>query len=198
MQFIIFLAFFSLALVSGVYAEDAGQSARGAFISLPTSIFDTLSDGLSEDEKEKLILNGFSDSWGIEEESVDNLVFASEPNQESRIGLRIFHDNKKGGALAAFGSLDEPICVLELWTIAPSGKILPADTPEEPAITDFFKKGHKIAKAVSYSVMMCLEDDGLAARPIFWDKKGMRKTRPDNRINYYWNGSRFEKKIVSQ
>lgn len=178
-------------------AEDAGFSARGMFIGLPTSIFENVSEGLSENDKEEILTRGHSSSWEVVDENQDNMIFASIPDN-NRIGLRIFHNERDGGALAAYGTLDEPVCSLEIWLITTSGHIVPKDTPDEPKIGEFFSRDRQPAKKGRYAVMICLDQDGLFAQPVIWNRNGFAVAKTDRQIRYEWTGKTFDKKIISK
>ena len=192
---LIFLCVLSVHLAAR--AEDAGFSARGMFIGLPTSIFENVSDGLSENDKEEILMRGHSSTWEIADEDQDSIIFASIP-ETNRIGLRVFHNEQAGGAIAAYGTLDEPVCSLEVWLATPSGHIVPGDTPDEPKIGEFFSRDRQPVKKGRYSVMICLDEAGLFAQLVIWNRNGISVAKTDKQIRYEWTGNAFNKKIISK
>lgn len=194
----IFIAFlFCCFSCAKALAEDYGYTARGLFMMLPPSVFESTPEGLTETEKQDLLTSGKSEFWEISGESSDMLVFTALPFRDSSIGLRIFHNDQNGSVEVAIGTLEEPVCTLELWRLDASGRLMPIDTPDEPNPGEFFSPSHKLAKNIKYSVLMCLGQGGLEAKPIFWNEQGMLPAQVENKINYVWTGNTFKKKVSS-
>lgn len=176
-------------------AEDYGPTARGMFAMLPPSIFENTPAGLDEAAKQDLLLEGASRDWEIVGETPDTMVFAELPFREKYVALRIFHNDKTGGADAAIGTLGDPVCTVELWRLDAHGRIAPVDTPEEPDIREFFSRKNRAAKNRRNSVLICLGLGGLMAKPVFWNREGIFEPEVDNEISYQWTGGEFEKII---
>lgn len=194
----IFITVLLIFMSIDVYSEDNGQTARGVFMMLPESVFESTPEGMEEGEKERLLADGASAYWEIAEESQDAMFFSSLPFREKKIGIRIFRNSKSEDALVAYGTIDEPACVLELWRIDASGRILPFDNPDEPAITDFYRKNGKGQKNKRQSVFICLEKDGLFAKVVRFENEKMNMEKTDKRIKYVWNGKQLEKTVSEQ
>lgn len=194
---VILFAAFSIFAVNArlALAEDYGATARGIFIMLPTSVFESTPEGLSEEEKQELLANGSSEFWEIAGETPDVMVFTTLPFRDKAIGLRLFRNNVDGSVDVAIGTLGEPVCTLELWRLDSNGRLVPVDTPEEPAIGEFFGREHKLSSRIRYSVLVCLGAGGLMATPIFWNDAGMLPSKIRNEINYLWTGDKFEKRV---
>lgn len=163
---------------------------------LPNSVFESTPEGLTETDKQELLASGKSEFWEISGESSDMLVFTALPFRDSSIGLRIFHNNLDGSVEVAIGTLGEPICTLELWRLDTSGRLVPTDTPDEPAPGEFFSSKHRFSKNIKHSVLICLGQGGLEARPLFWNDYGMLPARVENKINYIWTGNAFNKTVL--
>lgn len=189
-------AFFAilLALTATAQArcEDYGATARGMFAMLPASIFENTPAGLDEADKQELLLRGRSEFWEIAHETPDIMVFAELPFRDRSIGLRLFRNNADGSTLVAVGTLGEPICAVELWRMDADGRIMPADTPREPAPGEFFRR--KTKRHGGYSVLICLGGGGLAARPVLWKNGVFTEPKTDYEITFQWKGDKFEKR----
>lgn len=193
-----FILFFICCLgFTNARAEDYGYTARGLFMMLPTSIFESTPEGLGEREKQELLAKGKSEYWEISGESPDMLVFTALPFRDSSVGLRVFRNDKNGGAEVAIGTLGEPVCALELWRMDSSGRLMPVDTPDEPSLGEFFSREHQFPKNIKFSVLMCLGQGGLEARPLFWNDNGMLPACVENRIYYEWTGNTFKKTVLA-
>ena len=109
-------------------------TAREIFEQLPSSIFDNTAEGLPDEEKDRLLETGQCEFWEIVGETDDVIAFRALPFRDSAVALRLFRNEENGEILAAIGTLGVPICALELWKRDASGRIVPADTPEDPDI----------------------------------------------------------------
>lgn len=176
-------------------AEDYGSTARGMFILLPSSIFENTPEGLSDFDKYELLAKGRSHFWEITNETPDHMEFTALPLRDRGVGLRIFRNDRDGSTEIAVGTFGEPVCSVEMWRLDLSGRLVPVDTPDEPRITDFFGKEHKLRKRIRFSAIVCLGNDGLYSMPLFWNESGMLPSNVDNNIKYRWNGHNFEKQI---
>lgn len=179
-------------------AEDDGATARGLFTSLPTSIFETTAEGLSEADKQQLLTEGRTQFWEISGETPDVLVFASLPLRDRAVGLRLFRNTADGSTDVAVGTLGEPICTVELWRQDTSGRIVPIDTPPEPDAREFLGKGQKLPVNVMPTVLICLGLGGLKAEPVFWSSKGKVDVPLANEVSYQWTGKGFEKRVSAR
>ena len=175
--------------------EDNGATARGLFTMLPTSIFETTAEGLSEAEKQQLLTDGRTEFWEISGETPDVLVFASLPFRDRAVGLRLFRNTADGSTDVAVGTLGEPICTVELWRQDTSGRVVPIDTPPEPDAREFLGKGQKLPGNVMPTVLICLGLGGLKAEPVFWSSKGKVDLPLANEVSYQWTGNGFEKRV---
>lgn len=184
-----------VAICADCKAEDNGPTARGMFALLPPSIFENTPTGLDETGKQALLLQGASQFWEIAGETPDVLVFAELPFRERSVALRVFRNEKDGGAEIAVGTLGDPVCTVELWRLDASGRITPVDAPSEPALAEFFNKRHKPPKSQQTAVLICLGLGGLWAKPVFWTRDGIKVPDVDNEISFQWTGSRFEKAV---
>lgn len=184
-----------MALPIPAESEDYGATARGMFAMLPTSIFENTAEGLSGHEKQRLLLDGQSEFWEIAGEDSDVLVLAALPLRDRAVALRIFRNSGDGSTLAAIGSLGSPICVLELWRLDESGRLVPVAGPDEPDIREFLAAGQKLPRGVNPSVFICLGLGGLGSHPIFWRGDSLVDVPLANDINFVWTGTSFEKQI---
>ena len=189
------LALLPLLAAGAARAEDNGATARGLFTMLPTSIFETTAEGLSEADKQQLLTEGRTEFWEISGETPDVLVFASLPLRDRAVGLRLFRNTADGSTDVAVGTLGEPICTVELWRQDTSGRIVPIDTPPEPDAREFLGKGQKLPGNVMPTVLICLGLGGLKAEPVFWSRKGKVELPLANEVSYQWTGNGFEKRV---
>ncbi|MDE7240528.1 MAG: hypothetical protein K2N62_01375 [Desulfovibrio sp.] len=186
-----------LPLTAGsAHAEDNGATARGLFTMLPTSIFETTAEGLSEAEKQELLTEGRTEFWEISGETPDVLVFASLPFRDRAVGLRLFRNTEDGSTDVAVGTLGEPICTVELWRQDVSGRVVPIDAPPEPDAREFLGQGQKLPGNVMPTVLICLGLGGLKAEPVFWSSKGQVELPLANDVSYQWTGQGFEKRVT--
>ena len=137
------------ALSDSAQAAESEVTARSIFALLPESIFENTPEGLSPQEKQKLLSAGHSEFWEIAGETDDVLVFASMPFRDTAVALRLFRNAVDGSVLAAFGTLGGAVCTLELWRVDASGRAVPVDTPQEPDISAFFCPGPQNAARCS-------------------------------------------------
>lgn len=172
--------------------RDDGPAARAVFERLPPSIFENTLEGLDEEEKERLLETGESSFWEVAGESLDVIAFRNVPLRDSVVAYRLFRGARDGGVVAAAGTLEAPICTLELWRLDASGRIVPLDAPDAPAVSEFFDGGRP-PRGVTSSVLVCLGLGGLKAQPVFWGPRGMIRLDADNEIGWLWNGESFEK-----
>ena len=185
-------------------AEERNASVRAAkqehidvieiFRRLPATIFENTLEGLSEDEKERLLDYGKSEYWILVPDSRDSLELISLPFGDTRVFLHVYREDG-GGTLALTGSRSEGICTLELWRMGEE-RFAPADTPPEPPVTDFFAKDNKMPKDVQASILFCLDSQGLEAQAVFWNRQGRAHVPVDREVRYEWNGRHFEKRIL--
>ena len=183
------------ALSDSAQATESEVNARSIFALLPESIFENTPEGLSPQEKQKLLSAGHSEFWEIAGETEDVLVFASMPFRDTAVALRLFRNATDGSVLAAFGTLGGAVCTLELWRVDATGRAVPVDTPQEPDISAFFAPGRKMPPDVQATVMICLGLGGLKAQPMFWTSTGMAHVPVDNDVSFQWNGKSFEKLV---
>lgn len=168
-------------------------TARAIFRELPSSIFDNTAEGLPDEEKERLLENGQCEFWEVVGETDDVIAFRALPFRDSAVALRLFRNTENGEILAAIGTLGVPICALELWKRDRSGRIIPADTPEEPDIREFFDARVPQPADVTASVLPCLGLGGLKAQVVFWGSTGMVHLPVARDIGWHWTGRSFEK-----
>ena len=190
-------------LVGVATAEERAASAHAVeqerigvleiFRLLPATIFDNTLEGLSEDEKERLLDYGKSEYWILMPDNQDRLELISLPFGDTRVFMHAYREDG-GGTLALAGSRSEEICTLELWRMR-RGHFTPVDTPPEPPVTDFFAKGNKMPRDVQASILFCLDDRGLEAQAVFWNRQGRAHVPVDTEVRYEWNGRHFEKQI---
>jgi len=164
---------------------------------LPATIFENTLEGLSADEKERLLDYGKSEYWFLmpdTPDSPDSLELISLPFGDTRVFVHVYRE-EGGGTLALTGSKGEGgICTLELWRMN-RGHFAPIDAPPEPSVADFFAKGNKVPKDVQTSILFCLDGEGLEAQAVFWKKQGRAYVPVDHEVRYEWNGKKFEKQI---
>jgi hypothetical protein len=202
---VVFLALFFVlqAFAVSALAGEHDVTARAAerehidvleiFRQLPATIFENTLEGLSEDEKERLLDYGKSDYWILVPDGRDSLELISLPFGDTRVYLHAYREDG-GGTLALAGSRSEDICTLELWRMR-RGHFEPVDTPPEPPVADFFAKGNRKPKDVQASIVFCLDDRGLEARAVFWNRQGRAHVPVDKEVRYEWNGGHFVKHI---
>ena len=183
------------ALSDSARAAENEVSARSIFALLPESIFENTPEGLSQQEKQKLLSTGYTEFWEVAGETEDVMVFASLPFRDTAVALRLFRNAADGSVQAALGTLGGSVCTLELWKVDASGRAVPADTPQEPDISAFFAPGRKMPPDVHATVMICLGLGGLKAQPLFWTSTGMAHVPVDNDVSFQWNGKSFDKLV---
>ncbi len=168
-------------------------TARELFEQLPLTIFDNTAEGLSDEEKKRLLETGQCEFWEVAGETDDVIAFRALPFRDSAVALRLFRNEDTGEVLAAIGTLGVPLCALELWKRDASGRIIPADTPEEPDISEFFDTNAPRPKDVTASVLPCLGLGGLKAQAVFWGPTGIVHLPVARDIGWHWTGRSFEK-----
>ena len=77
-------------LLSARSVQARELTALDIFAQLPITLFENTPEGLSEDEKLRLIEQGASEFWEVERFDADRLVLVSRPFGETRVGLRVF------------------------------------------------------------------------------------------------------------
>lgn len=170
-------------------------TARHFFALLPTSIFEATAEGLDESQKQELLVNGVSDFWELAGETDDVIVFTALPFRDSGVAVRLFRNEQDGSVLAAIGTLGGEMCTVELWRMDRNGRTIPVDTPQEPAVQEFFARDASLPKDINPSVNICLGRGGLVARPIFWNASGMVHMPLTYDVSYQWDGRHFEKRV---
>lgn len=185
-------------LTRAVCAEDYGATARGMFAMLPPSIFENTPAGLDEAGKQSLLHTGRSEFWEIAGETPDILVFSELPFRERAVGLRLFRNDVDGSTEVAIGTLGEPVCTVEIWRLDTSGRLVPVDTPPEPAIGEFFNGKRRSLKGQQNSVLICLGLGGLWAKPVLWKSHQPVEPEVDNEISFQWTGNGFEKIVAAK
>ena len=83
------LAAACLALLLVRTAQARELTALEIFAQLPITLFENTPEGLSEDEKLRLIEQGSSEFWEVERFDADRLVLVSRPFGETRVMLRV-------------------------------------------------------------------------------------------------------------
>ena len=200
---LLFLLVFPALAVAAAPAEEHAAPARAEehapvpaleiFRLLPATIFENTLEGLSEDDKERLLDYGKSAYWILLPDSRDSLELVSLPFGDTRVFVHVCREDG-GDTLALTGSRSEGICTLELWRMS-EGNFAPFDAPPEPPVTDFFARGNKMPKNVQASILFCLDGQGLEAQAVFWNRQGKAHVPVDNEVRYEWNGRQFEKRI---
>lgn len=170
-------------------------TARHFFATLPTGIFETTAEGLDENQKQELLVNGKTDFWELAGETDDVIVFTALPFRDSGVAVRLFRNEQDGSVLAAIGTLGGEMCTVELWRMDRNGRTIPVDTPQEPAVREFFARDAVPPKDINPSVSICLGRGGLVARPIFWNASGMVHVPLTYDVSYQWDGRHFQKQI---
>ena len=181
-----------LALLAARTVQAKELTALEIFAQLPVTLFENTPEGLSEDEKLRLIEQGFSEFWEVERFDADRLVLVSRPFGETRVMLRVFRGGDR--LLAALGTSGGAMCALELWEEDATGGFVPANPPEDPPLSDFLAGGRQV-QALSPALMLCLADDGLEVRPLFWGPKGLVNVPLDRDVRFVWTGARFQKTV---
>lgn len=185
----------TLLLAANVGSASAGElTARDYFRMLPGTIFENTTEGMPEDEKLQLLETGRSNFWEFQGEEPDRLELAAMPFGESRVVLRVFRSGEggKGSTLLAIGAMG-PACAIELWRADADGRIVPVDTPEDPPAKDFFAAKNGAPRGTNVAVLFCLDEEGLEARPVFWNDAGMLQMPVDFRVHYTWGAGGFAK-----
>ena len=170
-------------------------TARNFFAILPTGIFEVTPEGLDERQKQELLVKGQTDFWELAGETDDVIVFTALPFRDSGVAVRLFRNVDDGSVLAAIGTLGGEMCTVELWRMDRNGRTIPVDTPQEPAVKEFFDKGAVLPRNINPSVSICLGRGGLVARPIFWNASGMVHMPLAHDVSYQWDGHRFQKLV---
>lgn len=185
-----------MLLVVGAWSalHASGPSARSVLWRLPTTIFENTPEGLSENEKYELLVQGATEHWAICTSSPDMLELKALPDGDSSVLLRLFRG--EGYTVAAIGTDTGPVCSIELWRLDVKGGAEPMDVPDEPDILDFFAPGTRIPPDVTASLPFCVRPDGLEVRPLFWTSIGLAHVMVDNAVFYLWTGTRFSKRVV--
>lgn len=173
-------------------ATDSSQiRARALFSLLPPNIFENTSEGLNDEEFETLVEEGHTEYWSISHDSANELVVSAVPPVESKVVLHLFR-SESGGVVAALGSQSGIVCALEFWRYDGAGKIIPMAGPEQPPISDLFLPNH-LPSSIDPTIMMCLEQDKILAKPILWSANGIVNEPQDFIVHYFWNGREFIK-----
>jgi hypothetical protein len=192
----LFLILQALALANFAESRTAEREELAAleiFRLLPPTIFENTLEGLSTEEKERLLDYGKSEYWILLPDSPDSLELVSLPFGDTRVYLHAYREDG-GGTLALTGSRSENICTLELWSIS-KGHFAPVDTPPEPPVADFFARGNTMPRDVQASILFCLDGRGLEAEAVFWQRQGRAHVPVDNEVRYEWNGRNFTKRV---
>ena len=180
-------------LLSARSVQARELTALDIFAQLPITLFENTPEGLSEDEKLRLIEQGASEFWEVERFDADRLVLVSRPFGETRVGLRVFRGGDR--LLAALGTDGGAMCALELWQEDATGGFVPANPPDDPQLSDFLASGQRLAADGSPAFMFCLEDDGLDVRPLFWGPAGLVDVPVAKSVRYIWKSGAFEKTV---
>lgn len=181
--------------IGAARAAGGDVTALEMFRQLPATIFENTAEGLKEEEKQQLIDEGETDFWAIVDNSPESLVLGALPQLDTRVSVRVFRADN-GDTLAAVGVRNGEACALELWRRKADGRLVPAATPDEPDISEFFAAGHKTPANTSPSVMLCLDGDELEARALLWTATGLAQVPFDHSVRYRWNGSTFTKMVL--
>ncbi len=190
--------FFALLCLSFLLAGEHTAFARrlsalDLFARLPITLFENTPEGLSEEEKLRLIEVGESEFWEVERFDEDSFVLVSRPFGETKVSMRVF----RGGPslIVALGSDDGSVCALELWQEDATGGFVPANPPEDPLISDFLARGQRVPADVSPAFMLCLDGTALEARPLFWGQMGPVDVPVARSVRYVWKAGGFEKTV---
>ena len=191
-RFTLTLCLLGLLLPGTALAADA-LIARDYLRVLPTTIFDNTLEGMTEKEQRQLLENGSTEFWELHNENHNQLDVVARSPGDTVVALRIFRGGR--GTLAVLGTVGGPLCTVELWRADDNGRIVPVDTPDEPGIREFLKPEHKVPVGVQPSMLFCVADEGLEARPVFWNDTGMVHMPVDFQVRYVWAGGQFKKTV---
>ena len=101
-QYLLFaLLLASLSCPAG--AAESDVTARSIFALLPESIFENTPEGLSPQEKQKLLTDGHSEFWEVAGETEDVMVFASLPFRDTAVALRLLRNSSDAEQQVAKG-----------------------------------------------------------------------------------------------
>ena len=117
-------------LLSARSVQARELTALDIFAQLPITLFENTPEGLSEDEKLRLIEQGASEFWEVERFDADRLVLVSRPFGETRVGCIVFQGGQ--AALPVRGQTGKKHSALELWQEDATGGFVPANPPDDP------------------------------------------------------------------
>ena len=189
------LAALALPNPGAVLAKDtAAITAEEIFRQLPTSIFDNTSEPLSDESKQKLLDNGYTSNWVIVQKTPDTLRMSASSDGTNEVTVLLLRSSP--GGVAVLGAKTSDSCAAELWGYNAHGGIVPYTGPQEPSPSEFFSAERGFPPGIMPSYRLCLEDNALEAKPLFWNDEGLADITPDNRVLFVWNGKEFVKQVI--
>ncbi len=189
-------AAFLAAAAFWAYPAAAGDTAESVFHRLPAGIFENTPEPISEDDKDLLLERGYISNWVVMHKDADSLLMAAMSPLEAEVRVRLFRSSAPaGGGVAVLGARTSDSCAAELWRYDAHGGSVPVAGPPEPSLADFFRPGYSLPPGVSPSYRLCLEEDRLEAKPLFWNESGITEVPVCNRVFFFWNGTEFVKQV---
>lgn len=166
-------------------------TAEQLFRQLPTSIFDNTSEPLTEDNKEMLLEKGYTTNWVIIAKDADNIFMEAMSAEEGAVNIHMFRGPH--GGVVVMGARTADACAAELWEYSERMGLVPYAGPADPLVADFLPTNTKLSPEITPTFRICLEDEMLEAKPLFWGDSGLVDIPGAKRVLYSWNGTAFTK-----
>ncbi len=191
--FLVLLVFW----VSGAkYALGFVLTPLEAFARIPLNFFENTVEGLTEEQKNELLLWGRTAPWYIKDAGSEHMVLESSVAPENQVLVQLFPSEHS--LVLAIGTDAGPLCAMELWQLDEHGRVVPYPQPEEPSVFDFFLDKRYLPPDVSASMFFCVRRGGLEAVPLFWNSTGIAFVSVQNAMYYVWDGNRFSARKIEK
>jgi len=173
------------------------QSTRMLFSSLPAQAFDQTTDGLSENTKRDLLINGSTEDWNLNDVNSQQILISSKrsgtsvrcvvyPNESVNTGvMAVITSSENNSTFTLWGEEKDTISLVKLE----NDEFLPSINDQ-----DFFEEETPETSALNYEVN---DNNDIIVSPNTWMNEAYEGLEVRHRVQLRWTGDRFEKTLIS-
>ncbi len=167
-------------------------SMRTILASLPQSVFDNTTEGISQQEMDILIQNLESDNWGVTNSRPGRLTIECKYSNST---LRVYAYALDTNAVLITHTVNERAIFTETWVYnAGNQTVTRKELLPVVSINDFYAEGDMVADPMSYTanVVVTVRDDGTLVYDVFtWMDESLEMKQNAFAITAVWNGNGF-------
>ncbi len=167
-------------------------STRTILASLPQSVFDNTTEGISQQEMDILIQNLESDNWSVTDSRSGQLTIECKHSNST---LRVYAYALDTNAVLITHTVNERAISTETWVYnAGNQTVTRKELLPVVSINDFYAEGDMVADPMSYTanVVVSVRDDGTLVYDVYtWMDESLEMKQNAFTITAVWNGNGF-------